>query len=55
MSNRPGNNILSESVQVNLILLSSSIFFLLPPSFVGSAVGFDIKYLGVYLGIRKGV
>ena len=66
ISNRPGNNIKREAAhhslqwntvffsQVNLILLGSHLF-LLPPSFVGSVVAFDIKYLGVCLSIRKGV
>ena len=32
----------------------NSHLFLLPPSFVGSDVAFDIKYLGVFLSIRDG-
>ena len=32
----------------------NSNLFLLPPSFVGSDVAFDIKYLGVFLSIREG-
>ena len=66
ISNRPNNNIKRESAhhslqcntvffsQVNLILLGSHLFLLLP-SFVGSVVAFDIKYLGVFLSNRKGV
>ena len=48
----PRNEIVLFS-QFNLILLSSHLF-LLPLSFVGSAVAFETDNLAVCLGMRKG-